>query len=174
MARHKTPTKKQTMAMDLITQGMSPTEAMRKAGYSKASTRIPKQVLLKSAGVTGILQVMQGQLLDSDINGIYLAERLAEFAKNNNPKVFFMAYDRIAKIVGIEPSAKDVQTPKRQVTFTEWVDNPTQQEKEEYKDTNMDDLIALDSIKLDRFDNPENSESIDPEPLKEDQEEIIY
>ena len=121
MARHKAPTKKQLTAMSLISKGMSPTQAMLKAGYSKSSSRIPKQALFKSAGVMNVIEQMQGQLLDDGITPLFLAHQLAKFAKSENPKVFAMAYDRISKIIGIEAS-KNEEPIKRQITLTEYLE----------------------------------------------------
>lgn len=122
MARHKHPTKKQTTALTLISNGLSPTEAMRKAGYSESTIRIPKQALLKAAGTQAIIQVMQTELMNQGITGLFLADKLAKFAQSENSKEFYGAYDRIAKIVGIEKKEGEPEK-KREMVFTEWVDN---------------------------------------------------
>lgn len=120
MARYKRPTKKQVDALTLIENGLSPTEAMRRAGYAESTIRIPKQALLKSAGAQSIKKIMQGELESQGINGIYLADRLAEFAKSNKLAEFIAAYDRISKINELDSNKED-QTLKRSITFNEWV-----------------------------------------------------
>lgn len=172
MARHKAPTKKQILAIDYLSRGASPTEAMRKAGYAQSTLRNPKQTLLKGAGTQTIVELMRGQLLDNDITGIYLANKLTKFINSENPKVFFSAYDRVSKIMGIEPTASQLGQPSRQVTFTEWVtdDNSKPQETEKKEETN-NDLLSLESIKLDRFDEPIIQES---KSSIEHEEEVIY
>lgn len=151
MARRQAPTDKQLIAIDYLNRGDTPTKAMKKAGYAPSSYRNPKKNLLEKAGTKTIVQLMQGQLIDSGVDGIYLADKLAEFTKSSNPKVFFGAYDRVAKILGID--AQENGQKKREITFTEWVanDKPATPLEEIHQEDNLDDLIALDNIKVDRF-----------------------
>lgn len=168
MRGKKSPSKKAITAIQLVNQGMTPTQAMLKAGYSKSTARNPKNNLLTKPSVVSIIDTMKTTLQDKNITGVYLASKLAEFATSDNPKVFAMAYDRIGKILGIEPSQGDLaKTPVRQVTFTEWVSNaPTPEPVAIETKENNDDLIALDNIKLDRFSEAiqENIQEI-PQPI---------
>lgn len=120
--RTKAPSKKQVVALQLVSNGYNPTDAMLKAGYSKSTSRNPKKNLLSKPQVLSIIDQMNLVLKDKGINGMYLGEKLAEFAQSDNPKTFFSAYDRISKLVGIESQGKQSDPQiKRTVTFTEFV-----------------------------------------------------
>ena len=123
----KRPTQKQITTIQLISKGMSPRQAMIKAGYSEGSAGHPKKNLLSKPQVLTIIDQMKLTLQQGGIDGIYLAKRLEEFARSDNAKVFYGAYDRISKIVGIEPSQSQL-TPTRSITFNEWIESkPTVQ-----------------------------------------------
>lgn len=117
----KHPTEKQMIATQLIAKGMSGHKAMLKAGYSKSTALNAKQNLLMSPNITKIIDRMKIRLESEGITGEYLAAKLGQFAKDDNPKVFFPAYDRIKDVIGITPNIKDDPEIKRQFTFTEYV-----------------------------------------------------
>lgn len=167
MATKRRLTPKMVTAMQLIAKGSSNRQAMLKAGYSKSAAGNPRKNLLSKPQVLSIIDQMKLTLDDAGVNGQMLALKLANFAKSDNPKVFFRAYDRIGKIVGIEPTQSQLGgIPKRQVTFTEWVDTGAT-EARPVKEDNNDDLIAFDKIKLDRFDEPLDSRAQEDKEARE-------
>ena len=170
--RQRVPSKKAVQALEFMSRGMTKRQAMIKAGYSKTTAANPGNNLLKQSTILSALDRMKLTLENRGITDIYLAEKLAELAKSDNPKTFYMAYDRITKVVGIEPTTKPENTPKRQITFTEWVTDDNQPIQPQPQEGNSDDLIALDSIKLDRF-NELTNESRPKEEYNQDQE-VIY
>ena len=72
-------TQKQITALQLINQGMSPTQAMLKAGYSKSSARIPKQALLTSQAVTSVVDKFKLELQDAGLTTAYMAAKFQEW-----------------------------------------------------------------------------------------------
>ena len=148
--KHKNATKKQIMALQLINQGLSPRQAMIKAGYSTNVANNPRKYLFNSQAITNIVDKMQLELKDVNITTSYLAKKLAEWMEATTTKGFkigkdgfeqvmepdyktqIAAYDRVKDIYGITPQKKDTEGLKRRMTLEEFITgDPTSQEPDQ-------------------------------------------
>jgi phage terminase small subunit len=155
-------TKKQLTAINLISKGLSARQAMLRAGYSEITASQPTKNLLSRPQVLSLVDTMKLTLERQDINGVSLANKLVEWFKNPNYKVSMGAYDRIAKIVGIEPSKQDLKEPiKRQITLTEYL-QPNTQPIEGKPDTNH---LEASVAHIEETENITVDQTVDPEEL---------
>ena len=94
MTKGKKPTKKQATAMQLIREGVPPTVAMRKAGYSAKTAEAPSQNLLRSAKVQDIIEHYKAEYLRLGITPTYLVEKTKEAIEATKIKTSLTEPDR--------------------------------------------------------------------------------
>lgn len=177
MYRRK-PSQKQVQAIQLINKGLSPRQAMLRAGYSVNVAKNPKQNLLSKSQVLTIVEQMKLTLQQEGIDGIYLGNKLAALAKSDSSKDFIMAYDRIAKVIGIEGKQAEAEPIKRQITLTEYLHpkEHLEEKKETVAATEVEEVIdeSLQPKIADyQADEVEVLPTIMREPIKETIEELI-
>lgn len=119
----KRPTQKQITALSLISKGMTPTSAMRKAGYSAVTARNPKANLLQSENLVTIIDRLKLKLEDMGVTDQYIAQKIFGWLESPNPKIQMGGYDRAKEILKIQPDPKPLEGMTRQFTFTEWVND---------------------------------------------------
>ncbi len=73
------PTKQQAKAMELIREGVKPTRAMKKAGYSKYTSTHPRENLLQAASVQSIIEQYKAEYTQVGITPQYMARKAAEW-----------------------------------------------------------------------------------------------
>ena len=121
--KHRKPkqgSKKQLLALQLISQGQKPGEAMTNAGYSISASRNPKQNLLSKPVVVDIVDRLKLQLTDVGITTSYLANKFKQWLESEDETIQLQAYDRAGKILGITPKneSKDI---RRKLTIEEYI-----------------------------------------------------
>lgn len=135
--RRRAPTIKQIKAVQFMNQGMTPTEAQRKAGYSPGMVNSHgKAKFFKQQGVQTLLGGMKEVLISADLTQQFMATKMREWMdatkvdhSHTEPdrevpdyKVQMDAYDRWLGIMS-EGQVDPKKRPSRKVTFEEWVGN---------------------------------------------------
>lgn len=143
MSKDRKPTKKQTTALQLINNGLSPRQAMLKAGYSEEAANHPKR-LFKSQGVQALIDKFQFELSDVGVTTNYLAKKYAEWldaTKKQSVKVsvddkgrpIFELVDMpdynvqieagkmLKEVFNLKPDTKKNEGLAKRVTFEEFV-----------------------------------------------------
>jgi hypothetical protein len=120
----KQATSMQLMAINLHSQGMSKTQAMRKAGYRESTISNPRNVFSSNAIVTAV-DKFKLQLNDKNLTTEYMATKLSEWFEatdaQGNPDYTtqLQAYKLVKEIV-IDSEVKQ-DKPIRTVTLSEYL-----------------------------------------------------
>lgn len=132
--RHrKQASQKQLTAFQLRAQGLSPTEAARKAGYSEATINTPKQIFTSQALVTAV-DKFKLELKDKDLTTDYMAAKIKEWMeaqtiiRDKQGNVHYQsdyqtqqnAYKFLKEIL-IDQEIKEKQPIKKTLTLTEYL-----------------------------------------------------
>ncbi len=135
--REKAPTIKQIKATRYIAQGMRVTPALRKAGYSKQTSRLGKAYLAQVPGLRNALYSMERLLEKEGVTNEAVAKKIAEFvnAKEETKKGTEVP-DYSTQIQGVKiyldvtSSAKvPQQQKKREMTITEFITGEVQEKE---------------------------------------------
>lgn len=116
----KQGSKRQLLALQLISQGSKPGEAMQKAGYSKWASRNPGKNLLRKPVVVDIVDRLKLQLTDVGITTTYLAGKFKQWLESDDEAIQLQAYDRAGKILGINVKPEDSNI-RRKLTIEEYI-----------------------------------------------------
>ena len=113
------------MTLTLVNQGVTPTEAMRKAGYAESTVRNPKQKLLRSNAVLDIVQQVKFELEDQGLTVQFLVQKYKQLieAKKTDPDNYEVQLKDVKEIMvlhGVDRETKR-ETPKRRITLEEFI-----------------------------------------------------
>lgn len=128
----KQASQKQLVAIQLVSQGMSKSEAMRKAGYSEKTVNTPKQVFTSQAIVTAV-DKFKLELKDKGLTTDYMAAKIQEWMdaqdSKGNPDYLIQqnAYKFLKEIL-IDQEVKDKQPIKKTLTLTEYLQPNTNED----------------------------------------------
>lgn|SRR3990167_1986550 len=142
--KHVKATTKQLQALKLINEGMSPHEAMLRAGYSKRVAGHPKRYLMKAQAIQSLIERFHLELKDEGITTAYLAKKYKEWLDAHLTQILTLAKDKtgqpitmevdkpdyktqieaakmLKEIFNLTPTYKDSESLTRRITFEEWI-----------------------------------------------------
>lgn len=156
-------------AITLHAQGLSKTEAVRRAGYSESVQRVPKQVFTGQALINAV-DKFKLELKDQGLTTDYWAAKFAEWAKKGNIKQQQETY-KLYKEVALDSDLKKPEDNiKRTFTLTEYLDSGTKSPENTLKsvDSTEDDESTIEL-------KPYISDIVETEPedIKEEEGELI-
>lgn len=96
-AKGNLPTPQQVKALELIRSGLKPQDAMLKAGYSKGTSKHPKENLLQSVGAKTIIEQYQEAYTRVGITPHYMAAKTKEWLEAKKVKGSFTEPDRVVE-----------------------------------------------------------------------------
>jgi len=94
-ALNNQPSDKQVKAMRLIKDGVAPCQAMKEAGYSKRTSRSPKQNLLGSVGAKTIIEQYKDAYAKVGITPPYMAQKTKEWLEAQKIKSSMTEPDKV-------------------------------------------------------------------------------
>lgn len=95
MTKGNKPTKKQATALELIRDGVPPTVAMRKAGYSELTSQAPSRNLLRSASAKSIIEQYRDAYTRVGITPDFMAAKTSEWLEATKIKTSMTEPDKI-------------------------------------------------------------------------------
>ena len=141
--KNRPATQKQITALKLINDGMSPHEAMLKAGYSTKAAQHPKRFLMKAQAIQSLVERFHLELRDEGITTAYLAKKYAQWLDAEDPvislagpvkdketgqlltkpnyRVQIEAAKMLKDIFNLTPEKKDSENLSRRVTLEEFI-----------------------------------------------------
>lgn len=172
----KYASQKQLTAIQLRAQGLSPTEAARKAGYSEASINTPKKIFTSQAIVTAV-DKFKLELNDKGLTTDYMSAKLKEWMeatitvkdKLGHEIGTTPAYDiqqkayQFLKEILIDQEKKQDPTIKKTITLTEYLQPQTNPTLQEVNIEPLEDLLDQPHI----IDTPEKKEEYKEPTLEE-------
>lgn len=164
----KQASQKQLIAISLVSQGLSKTEAMRRAGYSKSMINTPKQVFTSQAIMTAV-DKFKLELKDKGLTTDYMASKLAEWLEagsieHPDYQTQLKAYEFLKQIV-IDEEKKQDQPIKRTMTLTEYLQPNISSSKTTADIDPLQDLLASDQPHI--LDLEDRSKNESPVVLEE-------
>ncbi len=113
------------IAIQLKAQGMSKTEALRKAGYSESTVRTPQKVFTSQAIMTAV-DKFKLELKDAGLTTEYMASKFREWMEKGNVLEQQSAYKLYKEVVldqELKTKPEEGQL-KRRVTLEEFIGSP--------------------------------------------------
>lgn len=114
----------QLKALTLHAQGLTKTEAVKKAGYSKSVQNVPSQVFTGTAIVSAVDR-FKLQLKDVGLTTEYWATKFKQWSEHPDPKTQQEAYKLYREIALANEIKKPEDSIKRTVTLTEYLNPAT-------------------------------------------------
>ena len=117
---------RQSIALQLISNGSTPRSAMLKAGYSMSSASNPGRVLFGSPAVVSVLNKMQGQLNREGLTTGFMVKKYGELVRGGEEHTQLEVLRELRKLWGID---KELESGKpgltRRVTLEEYLGDTT-------------------------------------------------
>lgn len=174
----KQATQKQLVAIQLVSQGLTKSEAMRKAGYSEKTINTPKQVFTSQAIVTAV-DKFKLELKDKGLTTDYMAAKIQEWMdaqdSKGNPDYLIQqnAYKFLKEIL-IDQDKENKGQVKKTLTLTEYLqpNDSYQSQPAEITEKDLNIVEDIQDIVKPHILDVSIETSIE-QPIKEELEELI-